>query len=414
MPVNKVLEAGGSLDDQLERVRVAWSKYREGNTDDYSWVCDVFPEYTIVRFGDYTGPRYFKVDYAVADDVVTFAEQSTWQKVKLDYVPDTDGPDANTVAESFRVVIETPRGKRPEAVIVVEGESANKRLYTPAALQSGIAVFSGRAVFADHPTTVEETQRPERSVRDVVGKLGEAYVGKDKNGTPALRAPIVISEAEPNLKTKIKEGIIGDMSIRAHGSGKPNADGVFVVEKFIDHPHTSVDLVTVGAAGGYVELAESHRHTKAEDEPETPVEEAAAATEIIALRESNQRLLEQNTNLFREARTYQGVAKLQAILRDSPLPNASKKRVWESAKPMLEAYGTHGSQQTIEQLTAELTRLAEAEKAYLAQVAPNGAVTGLQLPIEENKTPATILAEAFKGLVPDDQLDIAVRGRYLD
>lgn len=408
-------ESGGSLDDLIERVRVAWRQLQGESPEVWSYVCDVFPDAAFVKYGDYANPKYWRVPYTTGDSGVTFAPREQWEAYVLDYVAvAAPTAESNTVAESFRALIETPRGKQPEAVIVVEGESANRRQYTQAALQSGIAVFSGKAVFVDHPTTIEETQRPERSVRDVVGKLGEAYVGTDKNGKPALRAPIIISETEANLKTKIKEGIIGDMSIRAHGSGKRNADGVFVVESFVDHPHTSVDLVTVGAAGGYVELAESQRDTKAETEQVTPVEEAAAVNEVIALRESNQRLLEQNTSLFRQARTYEGAAKLQAVLRDSPLPPASKKRVWESAKPLLEAYGTHGSEQAIDQLAVELTRIAEAEKAYIAKLLPNGAVTGLQLPVDESKTAEAILTEAFQGLVPDDQVKIAVRGRNKD
>ncbi|MBZ0315092.1 MAG: hypothetical protein K8L91_01645 [Anaerolineae bacterium] len=405
-------ESGGSLDDLIERVRMAWRALQGESPEVWSYVCDVFPDHAYVKYGDYANPKYWRVPYTSDDSGVTFAPREQWESYTLDYVP--VAAEDGTVEESFRGFIEAPRGKPTEAVIIVEGKSTNRRHYTSAALQSGIAIFSGRPIFADHPTTVEETQRPERSVRDVVGRLGQAYVGKDKNGKPALRAPVVMSEAETGLRTKIKEGIIGDLSIHATGSGKRNADGEFVVESFIAHPHTSVDLVTVGAAGGYVDLAESVREVPAEPEPDTPVEESTAATEIIALRESNQRLLEQNTSLFREARTYQGAAKLQTVLRDSPLPPASKKRVWESAKPLLEAYGTHGSQQTVEQLTTELTRLTEAEKTYLAQVAPNGAVTGLQLPIEESKTAETILTEAFKDLVPDDQLTIAVRGRYQD
>ncbi len=54
--------------------------------------------------------------------------------------------------------------------------------------------------------------------------------------------------------------------------------------------------------------------------------------------------------------------------------------------------------------------LVEAERAYLAQVTPNGAVTGLTrqgegAPVED------ILTEAFKDIVPPEQVAVAVRGR---
>lgn len=407
-------EAGGSLDDQLERVRVAWSKYREGHTDDYSWVCDVFPDHAVVRFGDYAAPRYFKVGYTVTDDTVTFAAQDVWAPVKLAYVAASeDSPDEETtVEESFRGFIEAPRGKPPEAVIIVEGESANKRLYTEAALQSGIEVFSGRAVFADHPTAMEESQRPERSVRDVVGRLGKAYVGTDKAGKPALRAPLTISEAEAGLKTKIIEGILGQMSIRAQGIGHRSKDGVFVVESFVDYPHTSVDLVTVAAAGGYVELSESIREPEQEPEPiAAPIAEAQPSQELILLRESHRQLLEENTRLFHAARSNEGQLQFAKLIRQSTLSTTSRQQVWERAQPLLEAFATYGSEQTIDQLKIELGKLVEAEVTYLAKLVPNGAVSGLPLPVVDEKTPETILTEAFRGLVPDDKLSIAVQGR---
>lgn len=411
-------EAGGSLDDQLERVRVAWSKYREGNTDDYSWVCDVFPDHAIVRFGDYSGPRYFKVGYTVADDTVTFAAQDAWAPVQLAYVPAGDGSpeatdvesDETTVEESFRGFIEAPRGKAPEAVIIVEGESANKRLYTRAALESGIAIFSGRAVFADHPTTVEEAQRPERSVRDVIGRLGQAYVGTDANGKPALRAPLTISKAEEGLKTKIEEKILGEMSIHAQGIGH-RKDGVFVVESFVEHPHTSVDLVTVAAAGGYVDLNESIRDVAADELEETAVTEAQPTPELIMLRESHRQLLEENTRLFRESRTSVGQLQFAGLIRKSTLLPASRQRVWEQAQPLIESFATHGNQQTPDQLKGAFAKLIEAETAYIAKLVPNGAVSGLQLQVVESKTTETVLTEVFTKILPPDQAKIAAQGR---
>ncbi len=431
-------ESGGSLDDQIERVRTAWQTLRGESPEVWSYVCDVFPEAAFVKYGDYANPKYWRVPYTSDENGITFGPRDTWEAYVLDYVPVTTAPETSAVATTEVVAAETPVeattieesfkgfveavGKKTEAVILVEGESANGRLYTEAALHSGKAVFSGRPVFADHPTSVEESQRPERSVRDVVGRLGQAYVGQDKHGQPALRAPLIISESETGLRTKIKEGILGDLSIRAQGSGRRNGDGVFVVETFLAHPHTSVDLVTVGAAGGYVDLTESVRevetHERAPDSATTPpvadttpLAEAEPSTEVLMLRESQRQLLAENTRLFRQARSLEGRMHLQRLLRGSTLPMPSRQRVWEQAQPLLEAYGTHGSEQTREQLQTALTALLEAEKAYLAQVLPHGVVTGLPIPRSTDKTVESLLTEAFQGLVPDALLGVAVRGR---
>ncbi|MBZ0320271.1 MAG: hypothetical protein K8L91_27920 [Anaerolineae bacterium] len=473
-------ESGGSLDDVIERVRTAWQTPRGESPEVWSYVCDVFPDHAYVKYGDYANPKYWRVPYTRDENGVTFAPREQWASYTLDYVPvtmasetsptettetvrtssiqrpipDTPPVEAATVApspnpiapveavgventaeittveESFTGFLEAV-GKKTEAVIIVQGESANGRHYTEAALHSGIPIFTGRPVFADHPTSVEETQRPERSVRDVVGRLGQAYVGQDKHAQPALRAPLIISESETGLRTKIKEGILGDLSIHAQGSGRRNGDGVFVVERFLNHPHTSVDLVTVGAAGGYVDLAESLCETDtSEPTPEaavtpapdpvetppvaatTPITEAEPSAEILLLRESQRQLLEENTRLFRQARSLEGGLHLQRLLRDSTLPNPSRQRVLEQAKSLIEAYSTHGSPQTPEQLQTALAKLVEAEKAYLAQVLPHGVVTGLHAPVAEEKTVENLLTEAFQGLVPDALLSVAVRGRH--
>lgn len=453
-------ESGGSLDDLIERVRTAWQTLRGESPEVWSYVCDVFPDHAYVKYGDYANPKYWRVPYTLDESGVTFAPREQWASYTLDYVPVTaeipavetteathavdspatppsetivatpdPTPETVTVEESFTGFLESV-GKKTEAVIIVQGESANGRHYTEAALHSGIPIFSGRPVFADHPTSVEETQRPERSVRDVVGRLGQAYVGQDKHAQPALRAPLIISESETGLRTKIKEGILGDLSIHAQGSGRRNGDGVFVVERFLAHPHTSVDLVTVGAAGGYVDLAESLRETETNEataegntaplpdpvfavsvETTTPVQEAEPSAEILRLRESQHQLLEENTRLFRQARSLEGGLHLQRLLRDSTLPTPSRQRILEQAKSLIEAYSTHGSPQTPEQLQTALARLVEAEKAYLAQVLPHGVVTGLHAPVAEEKTVENLLTEAFQGLVPDALLSVAVRGR---
>ncbi|KAB2867535.1 MAG: hypothetical protein F9K46_00105 [Anaerolineae bacterium] len=453
-------ESGGSLDDVIERVRTAWQTLRGESPEVWSYVCDVFPDHAYVKYGDYANPKYWRVPYTRDESGVTFAPREQWASYTLDYVPVTavetppvettqavgeadrpteatptpvtapvtpdPTPETVTVEESFTGFLEAV-GKKTEAVIIVQGESANGRHYTEAALHSGIPIFTGRPVFADHPTAVEETQRPERSVRDVVGRLGQAYVGQDKHHQPALRAPLIISESETGLRTKIKEGILGDLSIHAQGSGRRNGEGVFVVETFLNHPHTSVDLVTVGAAGGYVDLAESLREAEPELTPATPsvptdtvettsaaetVQEAEPSAEILLLRESQRQLLEENTHLFRQARSLEGGLHLQRLLRDSTLPNPSRQRLLEQAKSLIEAYSTHGSPQTPEQLQTALAKLVEAEKAYLAQVLPHGVVTGLHAPVAEEKTVENLLTEAFQGLVPDALLSVAVRGRH--
>jgi len=432
----KIKEAGGSLDDHLERIRMAWRKEHDTGVDVYSYIADVFLEYVIVKTGDYSSAdqKCYQVPYTYTDDAVTFAAMSEWVEVKLEYVAATTASEESAVTESFRALIEAVEGKDPEAVIVTEGLSMNGNHYTSQALHSGVEVFKGALMFADHPTLTEEAQRPERSVRDLVGRLGEAYISTDKNGKPALRAPMKISETANWLKTMVKEGIVDGLSIRASGKGKRNSDGHFVVEAFVANPATSVDFVTLASAGGYPELSESqrtsvlqavtadairqHRPELVEELQEAGTEEikllkesGMKPEEIKALQESNQKLLEENARLFREKRTTEAAGILDKLLVEA-LPDATKDKLREQTKVVIETFASHGSEQTPEQLQEALSKLVEAEKAYIAKILPNGVVSGLgkeNTPIEP--TPDTALEEAFKGMLPDDAAKIAAQGR---
>lgn len=68
--------------------------------------------------------------------------------------------------------------------------------YTKEALKSAMSVFEGKKIFADHPTDIEETTRPERSVRDVLGHFENVqYV--ENEGRGALEAEVVIPPDPP-------------------------------------------------------------------------------------------------------------------------------------------------------------------------------------------------------------------------
>lgn len=413
-PPAVVSEVDNSLDDRTMRVRSAWYRQFE-DTYTYTWVVDVFEDTIVVCANE----KHFRVGYTDADETVTFNDPDTWERVTITYQPynATAEPDmtddqpaeptdddamTEAVTESLRGVIEA-NGKITEAVIVVEGVSANKNQYTAQALESGVRVFSGSKMYVDHPTKIEESQRPERSVRDVVGILGEAYVGTDKHGHTALRAPLTISESESWLTTKINEGIIDGLSIRASGKGKRDGD-VFVVEAFIESPHTSVDFVTVPAAGGYVDLNESARPEA--DTDDEPVQESNQ--EIVELREAHDRLIEENNRLFKQVRESEAATALGALIPPT-LPEVARQRIGQQATPIIEAYATHGSTQTAADLREALQEIVEAERAYIAQLVPNGAVFGLQPPTEQPNI-ETLLNEAFDFL-PDAQRKIAVKGR---
>jgi len=151
-------------------------------------------------------------------------------------------------------------------IVLVEGESKNGNVYTLGALESGPAIFSGKAIYADHPSRTEATDRPERSVRDLVGKLPESpddlWVAPIAEGPHAGKNALfyrngVLSETADWLATLIREGIAGAQSINALGGGDYNPQGKFQVEAFLDAK--SLDFVTSASAGGVGQLQEADR-----------------------------------------------------------------------------------------------------------------------------------------------------------
>jgi hypothetical protein len=64
--------------------------------------------------------------------------------------------------------------------------------YTREALESGITAFEGKKCFADHPSRSEESDRPERSVRDIVGHFESVRLEERDDGAAMLCADLVM------------------------------------------------------------------------------------------------------------------------------------------------------------------------------------------------------------------------------
>lgn len=61
--------------------------------------------------------------------------------------------------------------------------------YTKKALESGVTLFEGKKIYADHPDAVQEQIRPERSVRDIIGHYENCRLEED-NGCAQLVADL--------------------------------------------------------------------------------------------------------------------------------------------------------------------------------------------------------------------------------
>lgn len=404
-------EAGNSLNDFLDRVRTSfYSVFPSDETGGY-YVVDVWEDRLVAVDG--RTQRKYQVGFVEDDDRnLVFDQVDEWQEVELTY--------SNVATmESYGKVTRQPPLRIPlsevdmneesgliKGVIIAEGLSANNNFYTLDALRNTGHLFEGRPIFVDHPSKTEQRDRPERSVRDIAGVIRSTEMGYNKEGKNALRFTGYISKAEAELRTKIAEGLVGDLSIMAFGTGKRDPkSGVFMVEAFTDA--FSVDLVTFAAAGGEVEtLFES---VQTEEVVEETVEESNTQ-ELRAMLES---VRDENTRLVHMLRTQDAKATIKDVLAESTkgLPEATVSWMRQEVEAIQEAYADQDDM-TLDQLKEAVAEIVKKHRDYLAKVVPAGRQTGGNTQPEEDAGDVD-LTEAFSSLpgLDGEALKVAVTGR---
>jgi len=143
----------------------------------------------------------------------------------------------------------------------------------------GPQVFkAGTKVFMNHPSAGESTDRPERDVHQLAGKLVSNAVFNEAD--KSLYADVKFySHYAPIIKE-----MAGDVGLSIHALGNATvgeADGRKgpIIESLVEDPLTSVDVVTVAGAGGkFVSLLESYSR----------IEESTELVEDFDLDEGNQ------------------------------------------------------------------------------------------------------------------------------
>lgn len=412
--MKKVQEAGNSLNDFLDRVRTAfYSVFPSDETGGY-YVVDIWEDRLVAVDG--RTQRKYQVGFVEDEDRnLVFDQMDEWQEVELTY--------SNVATmESYGKVTRQPPLRIPlsevdmneesgviKGVIVTEGLSANNNYYTLDALRNTGHLFEGKPIFVDHPTKTEQRDRPERSVRDIAGIIRSTEMGYNKEGKNALRFTGYISKAEPELRTKIAEGLVGDLSIMAFGTGKRDPkSGVFVVEAFTDA--FSVDLVTFAAAGGEVEtLFES---VQTEEMVEETVEETMQESNTQELRAMLESVREENMRLVHMLRTQDAKMAIQDVLEESTkgLPEATIGWVRQEVEAIQEAYADQDDM-TLDQLREAVLEIVKKHRDYLAKVVPAGRQTGGSTQPEE--VGDVDLTEAFSHLpgLSGEALKIAIAGR---
>jgi len=156
--------------------------------------------------------------------------------------------------------VKDSQGRAWEVLLIASGLSANGNYYPSETLEKAAPLFEGTFAYADHPTADDRKQRPERSIRDKVGKFVDAKFGRWVIGgkvvegvkatfkvfAPWLREVLVeaYDAGEPDF-LGFSIDASGNVAKRQHNGKLVN----WVEEITAVH---STDVVTTPAAGGRV------------------------------------------------------------------------------------------------------------------------------------------------------------------
>jgi len=179
---------------------------------------------------------------------------------------------------------------------IIEAGQGSSAYYPAQVLEDYASVFRpGTQVYFDHPSMTEEYDRPERSVRDLVGKL--VTEAEYDAAAEALEADVEFYAWAAPVIEEMKDDI--GLSIRAFGTAEEGEHPTPTLTSFVEV--ASVDVVTrAGAGGKLLEMLESARtpylpestgKTKIKENSMTPEQEA----KLDALIEAQTRLAESLT-----------------------------------------------------------------------------------------------------------------------
>lgn len=175
-------------------------------------------------------------------------------------------------------------------VRIIEGNRWGSTGYYPGEVvkRDGPKAFEvGTHVYFDHPTFSEEWERPERSVRDLVGTVVSTPEWNEE--TQALEADVEFAAPYVALVDAIRENV--GMSIHAFYDGEyGNApDGQYgeIITAFIPSPLNSVDVVTRAGAGGKIlQAIESATVRKPQKKEETVADTTVDPAALTKLTEA--------------------------------------------------------------------------------------------------------------------------------
>lgn len=202
--------------------------------------------------------------------------------------------------ESVGFAAVTTKGNKWRVKVIESGWGSSGYYPSEVLAQYGPGVFrKGTKVFMNHPSMSEASDRPERDVHQLAGKLASDAVFQEGSLYADVEfyshyAPIIREMAE-------------DVGLSIHAFGEANvgeAEGRTgpIIESLVADPLTSVDVVTVAGAGGkFLTLLESY--TRKDEEAVEVSESVSEGNESMITKEEFEAAIEDLKTTVVEALT---------------------------------------------------------------------------------------------------------------
>jgi hypothetical protein len=321
---------------------------------------------------------------------------------------------ATQLTESFG--FDAKENKNKWRVKIIQSGWGSSGYYSEALLSTyGPSVFKkGTKVFMNHPSVAEASDRPERDVHQLAGKLVSDATFQEG----ALYADIQFySHYAPIIREMYEDVGLSIHALGAASMGEAEGRQGPIVESLIEDPLTSVDVVTVAGAGGkFISLLESYKIkedseivldesvmegnesmiTKEEfeaaiaDLKATFVEAIAPLSETVAvLAEAATPAEETEVEVAEDAAPALDPVEVAEKFNESGLPKIALKRVSEALKS--------------ETNTKSVDELIEDEKAYAASIRESITVVEAAPAVE-----ATGVIQEATASTPADEFDAIV------
>jgi hypothetical protein len=316
-----------------------------------------------------------------------------------------------TLNENASLATPTKKGNKWSVKVIEAGWGSSGYYGADMLAEYGPQVFkAGTKVFMNHPSATESSDRPERDVHQLAGKLTSDAVFSE-NG--------LVAEIEfySHYAPIIKE-MAGDVGLSIHALGNATvgeAEGRQgpIIESLVSDPMTSVDVVTVAGAGGkFLNLLESYTR---KDTETTPVAESVSEGNGMSItKEEFESAIAELKTAFVEALT--PVVESVSILAEAAKPaeivegEEAVEELAEALNPVDVALQFNESglpqkaiarvAETLKSETNEKTvaELIEAEQAYVAEIAAE--VAAVETPATEDTT--GVIQEANKSSLVDE------------